>query len=380
MKIKPRYSAVLTLLLVFQILLFVGWVSISEAIPDWKAEWEKTVKAAEKEGQVTIYISGYRDIVDSGAFQKKYPKIKVVSVTGSGSQLTPRIAAERRAGKYLTDVYSGGGSSLYQVLYLGKMLGSIKSTFILPEVVDQSKWWEGKHKFVDREGSHIFVYEGNVSAGATPGYNTKLIKPQKYRSYWDFLDPKLKGKIVSIDLRRVRGAGLMWQYMYYHPQLGPKFIKRLFSEMDMTMTGNLRQAVDWLATGKFAVCLPCRDVAEGKRQGLPVDSFVNDQFKEGMSLSSAFGQMGVLKRAPHPNAAKVFINWYLSREGQATFQKVMSKPGSEKESRRIDISKDHIPVGEQRKSGVKYFDANNPKTKDSRPIIKLLLQVAPRMR
>ena len=99
-----------------------------------------------------------------------------------------------------------------------------------------------------------------------------------------------------------------------------------------------------------------------------------------MSLSSAFGQMGLLKRAPHPNGAKVFINWYLSREGQATFQKVMSKPGSEKESRRIDISKVHIPVGEQRKSGVKYFDANNPKTKDSRPIIKLLLQVAPRRR
>lgn len=200
MKIKPRYSAVLTLLLVFQILLFVGWVSISEAIPDWKAEWEKTVKAAEKEGQVTIYISGYRDIVDSGAFQKKYPKIKVVSVTGSGSQLTPRIAAERRAGKYLTDVYSGGGSSLYQVLYLGKMLGSIKSTFILPEVVDQSKWWEGKHKFVDREGSHIFVYEGNVSAGATPGYNTKLIKPQKYRSYWNFLEPNLKGSRPTLAI------------------------------------------------------------------------------------------------------------------------------------------------------------------------------------
>jgi len=229
-------------------------------------------------------------MVDSGAFQKKYPKIKVVSVTGSGSQLTPRIAAERRAGKYLTDVYNGGGNSLYQVLFLGKMLDSIKSALILPEVVDQSNWWEGKHKYVDREGRQIFVYEGNVSAGATPGYNTKLLKTSNYRSYWDFLDPKLKGKIISVDLTKVRGAGLMWQYMYYHPKLGPEFIKRLFSEMDVTMTGSLRQAVDWLATGKYALCLPCRNVADGKRQGLPVDTFKNDQFKEGMSFSSALGK------------------------------------------------------------------------------------------
>ena len=290
MKIKSYMLAVVFLLLVFRLLPFEGWVSVSEANPNQKAEWEKTVKAAEKEGQVTIYIAGYGAMVDSGAFQKKYPKIKVVSVTGSGSQLTPRIAAERRAGKYLTDVYNGGGNSLYQVLFLGKMLDSIKSALILPEVVDQSNWWEGKHKYVDREGRQIFVYEGNVSAGATPGYNTKLLKTSNYRSYWDFLDPKLKGKIISVDLTKVRGAGLMWQYMYYHPKLGPEFIKRLFSEMDVTMTGSLRQAVDWLATGKYALCLPCRNVADGKRQGLPVDTFKNDQFKEGMSFSSALGK------------------------------------------------------------------------------------------
>ncbi len=167
----------------------------------------------------------------------------------------------------------------------------------------------------------------------------------------------------------------MWQYMYYHPKLGPEFVKRLFSEMDVTMTGSLRQAVDWLATGKYALCLPCRGVADAKRQGLPVDSFKNDQFKEGMSLSSAFGQLALLKRAPHPNAARVFINWYLSREGQSTFQTVMSKPGSEKESRRVDISKDHIPVEDRRAKGVKYFDGDNPKVKDIRPIIKLLKQI-----
>ena len=62
-------------------------------------------------------------------------------------------------------------------------------------MVDQANWWEGKHKYVDREGRQIFVYEGNVSAGATPGYNTKLIKTGNYRSYWDFLDPSNHGSV-----------------------------------------------------------------------------------------------------------------------------------------------------------------------------------------
>ena len=118
----------------------------AESKPAWQAEWERTVKAAEEEGQLTVYIAGYGALIDSGLFQKAYPKIKVTSVTGSGTQLAPRIVAERRAEKYLADVYSGGGTSLYQNLYLGKMLDPIKPALILPEVVDPTKWWEGKHK------------------------------------------------------------------------------------------------------------------------------------------------------------------------------------------------------------------------------------------
>lgn len=338
-------------------------------------EWEQTVKAAEKEGQVTVYISGYVSLIDAGYFQKAFPKIKVVSVSGEGTQLAPRIVAERRAGKYLADVYSGGGNSIYQVLYLGKMLEPIKPALILPDVVDESKWWEGKHKYVDREGQIIFVYEGNVSAGASPGYNINLLIPREFRSYSDFLNPKLKGKVVSVDIRQVRGAGLPWQYLYYSPELGPPYIKRLYGEMDVTMTGDIRQAIDWLATGKFTLCIPCRNVARGKHQGLPVEEFEPYDLKEEISISSAYGQVVLMNRAPHPNAAKVFINWLLSRQGQIAFQKVVSLPEDPKDSRRVDISKDHVPPAYRRKDGMKYFDIDDPETKDIRPIIKLLDEV-----
>jgi iron(III) transport system substrate-binding protein len=351
-----------------------GSLSAAETKPNWQAEWDKTLQAADREGQVVFYVAGYEAIIESGIFQKAYPKIKVVTVTGSGTQLAPRIASERRAGKYLADVYNGGGNSLHQTLYLGKMLDPIKPALMLPEVLDESKWWEGKHKYVDPEGMYVFVYEGNVSAGGGLSYNSSLLNPKNYKSYWDFLDPKLKGKIVAADLRQVRGAGLGWQYLYYHPQLGPPYLKRLYGEMDVTMSADLRQAVDWMATGKVVLCIPCQGsgVVKAKNQGLPLDQFQPYHFKEGVSVSSGFGQLALVNRAPHPNAAKVFINWFLSREGQTAFQKIMSQPGDPQDSRRVDVPKDHIPPEERRKDGMKYFDIDDPETKDIRPITKLL--------
>src|SRR5216684_8424004 len=110
------------LLLVCQLIVPIRPILAGESKASWQSEWDQTVRAAEKEGQVTVSIGGYGAIIDSGAFQKAYPKIKIPHITGAGTDLTQRISAERRAGKYLVDVYNGGGNSLFQVLYLGKML------------------------------------------------------------------------------------------------------------------------------------------------------------------------------------------------------------------------------------------------------------------
>lgn len=365
------------------LLLLAGFCGVAisafaaESKPAWQAEWERTVKAAEDEGQLTVYIAGYGALIDSGLFQKAYPKIKITSVTGSGTQLAPRIVAERRAEKYLADVYSGGGGSLYQSLYVGKMLEPLKPALILPEVIDPTKWFEGKQKYVDREGQYIIVYEGNVAAGASPAYNTNLINPKDYKSLWDFLNPKLKGKIVSPDIRRTRGSGPSFQYLYYHADLGPGFMRRFYSEMDVTLTADLRQEMDWLSAGKFALSMPTQgsSTSKAKAQGLPVDEFDPHHFKEGPSISAAFGQLALMNRAPHPNAAKVFINWLLSREGQSAFQRIISTPGEAKNSRRIDVPKDHIPASERRVDGGKYFDPDDIGSRDLTPITKLMDEI-----
>src|ERR1700741_3049478 len=84
-------------------------VQAEEAKARWQVEWEKIVQAAKKEGQVTVYVhSTYAPALEAGAFQKAFPDIKLVSVSGVELQLERRFMAERRAGKNLADVFMVG--------------------------------------------------------------------------------------------------------------------------------------------------------------------------------------------------------------------------------------------------------------------------------
>ena len=134
--------------------------------PAWRVDWDKTVAAAEKEGVVSIYIFEAGPLTEEAVqgFERAYPKIKVNQLRGRGNDLGPRLVAERRAGKYLADLFAGGKGTAYTTLYVGKMLDAIKPLLVLPEVVDESKWWRGELKYVDPENKHIFVYIGNAAA------------------------------------------------------------------------------------------------------------------------------------------------------------------------------------------------------------------------
>ena len=128
------------------------------ATPD--SEWERTVKAAEQEGQVVLYsLTEVGEAISNTGFQKKFPKIKVSVVSARGGEHIARIMAERRAGKFLADIGNLGNTSPY-TLYQSKVLDPIASAFILPEVKDESKWWQGKQQFIDPEGKYILVYVG----------------------------------------------------------------------------------------------------------------------------------------------------------------------------------------------------------------------------
>ncbi|MBI2538666.1 MAG: extracellular solute-binding protein [Deltaproteobacteria bacterium] len=341
-----------------------------QAQSDWSREWEKTLAAAKKEGQVVVHIYRYGRLVES--FRREYPDIKAVTVTGRGSQLTTRIAAERRAEKYLADVYSGGANGAFNVLYKGKALDPIKPALILPEVTDPSKWYGGEHRYADPDGKYIFAYLANPSS-AQLSFNAKMVHSEKFKSHWDLVSPKWKGKIVSLDPRDT-GLGATMQFLYYHPELGPEFIKRFFGGMDITFSKNFRQMTDWLAQGKFAICMGCKDSLRAKNQGLPVDDFETSAWKEGGSFSTGGGSLALLNRAPHPHAAKVFINWFLSTKGQIALQK-LGDPDDPPNSRRIDVPKDDVPKDNQLVEGRKYFDVVRPEFADMKPIFQLAKEI-----
>jgi len=351
-------------------LLTASFCFAAQAKPIWQADWEKTLEAAKKEGQVVVYISGYDAILPD--FEKEYPEIKVVAVTGRGNQLGPRLLAERRAEKYLADVSSSGANPNYQQYYLGKALDPIKPALVLPEVTDESKWYLKRHQYSDPEGQYVFNYVGSATYGSI-SYNTKLVDAREFKSYWDLLNPKWRGKIAIRDIREAGPGAGNTRFFYYQPELGPAFIKKLFGEMDATLFRDFRQGPDWLAAGKYSICFFC-DADALKQQGLPVDTFGPRVFKEGGGLVQQFGTLALLNRAPHPNAAKVFINWLLSRNGQIALQRRTMNAESPADSLRVDIPKDEVPFLGRRLEGVKYLDTGRPEWIEMKPIIEVVNQ------
>ena len=151
--------AALTLFSIFATLICHAALA-GEIKASWQEEWDKTIKAAEQEGQVVFYsLSEIGDAIANTGFQKKFPKIKISVVAARGGEHVSRVMAERRAGKFLADIGNLGNTSPY-TLYQSKTLEPIASAFILPEVKDESKWWQGKQQFIDPEGKFILVYVG----------------------------------------------------------------------------------------------------------------------------------------------------------------------------------------------------------------------------
>lgn len=362
-------TAAATLLVFSSLILPTGGRVIDAAEkPTWQAEWEKTVEAAKREGQVNIYIDfSASPLLDSGAFQHAFPGMKVLGVPNRNSEV--RITAERRAGKHIPDVNIAGITQNYPDLYQAGFLDPIKPQMILPEIVDESRWYQGRHRYADPEAKYVFIFLGLPQTGSF-SYNSKLLNAKEIRSFWDLLNPKWRGKIESRDMRGSGPGRGGLRFFYHNPELGPEFIRRLYGTMDVTLFRDSRLGTDWLAVGKFAICYGCEGLDKAMAQGLPVNRF--GMMKEGAGLVANYGTISLINRAPHPNAAKLFVNWFLSREGQLAFQKALAKAeDSGPDSLRIDIPKDDVGSDNRRVEGVKYLEMFTPERMEMRPALKV---------
>ena len=341
---------------------------LSGGNPGWEAEWERTVNAAAQEGEASFYTLGDYGYV--AEFEKKFPRIKVKVVSGKGADLLSRIMTERRAGKNLVDVARIGNTSPYS-LYQAKALQPIASAFILPEVRNEIKWWLGKHHYVDPEGKYIFVPVGSVSSNLV-AHNTDQVSGAELTSFWDLLSERWRGKIVAMDPRTGGYGRSGARYVYYHPQLGPEYLRRLFSETSITLARDYRQAIDWVAQRRFSLLLFGNgdDVLQAKSQGLPVNVIDTSGWNEGAALEPAAFTLVLMDKPAHPNAAKVFINWLLSRDGQIAVQ----KEGETNDSLRLDIPKTDVRPMIRRKDGAKYMVTWKSEWMDAEPMQKVVNQ------
>src|SRR5438093_4942634 len=329
----------------------------ADAQSDWKKQCVATVEAAKKEDEVTIY-GPHNPVYQQvwAIFQKSYPEIKFSFVPGKGSDHAQRIVAERRAGKFLADLLMGG-SSTYASFAPGT-LAALKPLLILPEVGDLSAWFDGKFYFADPQNNAALIISGEI--GTRRGsYNTKLVDPKEIQSWWDLLQPKWKGKLGSFDPRVAGGGGETFMFFYYTPSLGRRFITRFLTETDIVLTRDLQQGTDWLAQGKILFYIGSgQPVMKAKKQELSVD-LMPHALKEGDIMGGGSCCLAVITKAPHPNAAKLFVNWVLSREGQTAWQKY-----AEVNSLRMDIPKDDLASEDVPQKGVSYFMINSYKYND----------------
>jgi len=349
--------------------------SAAEVRPATTQEWESLVKKAEDEGEVAVYATdsiGNTQMIWA-AFQKRYPKIKLVGTSvGRGSDLFPKLFSERRAGKFLADVFLAGPTAIHLNLYPAKVIEPIPPILVHPGVTDLSKWWMGKHHYVDPEGQYNFMYESALY-GPPLSFNTNVINEKDIKSAWDLVQPQWKGKYAVLQMGPTQGSTAM-TYVYHHPQLGPKFIEKIYRDMEPTFFRDLRQGTDWLSSGKFPLCFLCRRIDRAALQGLPVAELDPYAIAEKPGIGSGSGALVLMNRHPHPNAAKVFINWFLSLEGQIAFRQANTdefRIGSLRE----DLPQEILPPLARRRKDKDYLLINRPEWMDFKPIQNLLDQL-----
>ena len=321
----------------FPVILLTAVLLLAGAGTALSGPWEDALQGAKKEGTVSVIASvgsDFRQVLTT-PFEKKFG-IRVEYISMQGSAQSARVSRERRAGKYLWDVFVQGTSTALIYMKPQGIIDPIEPALLLPEVTEGKYWEGGSPQFSDKD--HYNVLLGLVTRPAF-AINTKLVKVSDFTAFRDLLDPKWKGKIIVGRDPRGPGPGQsIFTFFYMNPKLGPDFIRAL-AKQNLTVLRDDRQSLDMLGRGRFSILLgPAETVTSDlAKVGVPVGLVPPQGLAEGGPLSPGPASLMLVNRAPHPNAARVYINWLLSREGQTEFTKVTGIP-----SLRVDVPKDHI--------------------------------------
>lgn len=315
MHIRPLYFLVFALLFLFHAGSLRAQQTAGqllaklEALSPEKRE-QALIEGAKAEGEVTWYSSFQAVQLEpvARAFNKRYPFIKVNPYRVSGQKQILKIQTEMRAGKHLVDVINGNS----EVSYALKEIGALD-----PYRSPQKEFFPASYR--DKEGYFAPTYIIPVITA----YNTKLVKPDDVpKTYEDLLQPKWKGKMF-LDTEEFPMAFVLLNH--FGREKGLQYLKALAKQDLLMVRGRTAQTQQLIAGEReLAIALHGHNVLDFKAKGAPVAWTILDPF------FSKANELTLARRAPHPHAAALLIDWVLSEEGQSlttTFGRVVARKG-----------------------------------------------------
>jgi iron(III) transport system substrate-binding protein len=308
------------------------------------------INAAKAEGSVVIDGPPNADARQGliSGFQREYG-IPVSYVASGSSSSSARIRAERAAGKYVLDVFLNGADAACLTFLPSGWLDRIEPILVAPDVVDTRKWKDG-HLWWEDDAHTILRVLNSVAPGLA--INTKLVKRGELSTWKSLLDPKWQGKIIAKD-PLTYGAGSQVN-SYFYLTFGPDYVKKLYQDQKPVLSRNARQSMQWLAEGSYPILLgpDTAEMLNFKKLGYQIEAVLPT---DGPSmLTAGWGLTCLMNKAPHPNAAKLFVNWYAGRAGQESFANA-----TQSVSLRTDVKYDGLPSYLFPQKGMKYMDTSD---------------------
>jgi iron(III) transport system substrate-binding protein len=320
-------------LLVLGFVVFLSHSAQAQKRPD-----PKLLEGAKNEGEIVWFTSMPLDQSQpvADAFQKKYPFIKVTLFRSGGGALINRILTEARAGKYSFDVVGGKGEMI-QGFKEKNLLASYRSSetsMIDPDLFDKDGYW------------YVYYVVSNVL-----GYNTKLVKKEDVPTTYDaLLNPKWKGGTISMDNEGyliLQGLISAWGR-----EKAVSFMKKLAAQDPVLTRGNTER-VTFAAAGQYPIVIGYAHTVEREKfKGAPID---------WVPLEPSVVEIDPLmigSNAPHPNAARIFLDYLISKDGQEMlleFQRVPVRRDVEPKPARLFRGYQRIV---ERPDDYKYFSDN----------------------
>lgn len=227
-----------------------------------------------------------------------------------GRETSPKLAAERRTGIYVVDLHIEGTTTMLTALR--EFLQPVKPFLLRPDVTDPKVWLGGKLDFSDQAEELNLIF--TVNADSSVAYNTELVKPGEITSFWELAKPHFKDKMIMQDPRAAGGGLSVATFWYLNKELGLDFIRALAANQPI-LVRDKRLLVEGMARGKYYISIApgTAEIFEFKQLGMPINWA--PIMKEGTYSIASTGSVGIIERAPHPNAATMFLNWLLSKDG-----------------------------------------------------------------